>query len=52
LLDLQDSDPRGELIPDRPQAGKPGQISRHVTDISRTTGWYRDVLGLPHPSSL
>jgi catechol 2,3-dioxygenase-like lactoylglutathione lyase family enzyme len=28
--------------------GPLGQVSRHVADISQATGWYRDVLGLPH----
>jgi catechol 2,3-dioxygenase-like lactoylglutathione lyase family enzyme len=28
--------------------GPLGQVSRHVTDISRAAGWYRDVLGLTH----
>jgi catechol 2,3-dioxygenase-like lactoylglutathione lyase family enzyme len=28
--------------------GPLGQVSRHVADITQATGWYRDVLGLPH----
>src|SRR6266550_1319231 len=28
--------------------GPLGQIARHVTDVARAEGWYRDVLGLTH----